>query len=165
MQSCSQWLLIEFSCLYWSFMEYLLLSLLIVIVIVSYLNHRRDRKLLCSVSSPTRGTRAERKLSIKMWRRGTSESHLSWLVCEEKEWGAQRGESGRCGESCEKRTKPELRLSATGWMPYHKRAIHKELLNLLPHKWKLQHPERALTKQEEKSSSQCWLQHIGSTKQ
>ena len=41
--------MIEFSCLYWSFMEYLLLSLLIVIAIVSYLNHRRDRKLLCSL--------------------------------------------------------------------------------------------------------------------
>ena len=89
----------------------------------------------------------------------------SWFVCEEKEWGAQRGESGCCGESCGRRTKPELRLFATGWMPYHKRAIHKGQLNLLPHKWKLQHPERALTKQEEKSSSQCWLQHIGSIKQ
>lgn len=26
-------------------------------------------------------------------------------------------------------------------MPYHKKATHEELLNLLPHKWKLQHPE------------------------
>ena len=74
-----------------------------------------------------------------------------------------RREFGRCGETCGRHTKPELRLFATVRMSYHKRAIHKELLNLLPHKWKLQHPERALTKQEEKSSSQCWLQHIGST--
>lgn len=51
-------------------MEYLLLSLLIVIATVSYLNHRRDRKLLCSVSSPTRGTRAERKLIVKMLKKG-----------------------------------------------------------------------------------------------
>ena len=34
-------------------------------------------------------------------------------------------------------------------MPYHKKATHEELLELLPHKWKLQHPESALTKQEE----------------
>ena len=32
-------------------------------------------------------------------------------------------------------------------MPYHKKAIHEELLNLLPHQWKLQHPESVLTKQ------------------
>lgn len=51
-------------------MEYLLLLLIIVIVIVSYLNHRRDRKLLCTVSSPTRGTRAERKLIVKMLKKG-----------------------------------------------------------------------------------------------
>ena len=30
-------------------------------------------------------------------------------------------------------------------MPYHKKASHEELLELLPHKWKLQHPESALT--------------------
>ena len=30
-------------------------------------------------------------------------------------------------------------------MPYHKKATHEELLELLPHKWKLQHPESALT--------------------
>ena len=65
-------------------MEYLLLSLLIVIAIVSYLSHRRDRKLLCSVSFPTRGTRAERKLIVKMWKKGAFESNLLWFVCEEK---------------------------------------------------------------------------------
>ena len=32
-------------------------------------------------------------------------------------------------------------------MPYHKKATNEELLNLLPHKWKLQHPESVLTRQ------------------
>ena len=31
-------------------------------------------------------------------------------------------------------------------MPYYKKATREELLNLLPHKWKLQHPESVLTK-------------------
>lgn len=31
-------------------------------------------------------------------------------------------------------------------MPYYKKATHEELLNLLPHKWKLKHPECVLTK-------------------
>ena len=39
-------------------------------------------------------------------------------------------------------------------MPYHKKASHEELLELLPHKWKLQHPESALTKQKEESGGQ-----------
>lgn len=56
--------------LYKSFMEYLLLFLIIAVAIVSYLSHRRDMKLLCSVSSPTRGTKAERKLIIKMLKKG-----------------------------------------------------------------------------------------------
>lgn len=30
---------------------------------------------------------------------------------------------------------------------------HKELLEQLPHKWKLKHPESVLTKQQEKSGS------------
>lgn len=34
-------------------------------------------------------------------------------------------------------------------MPYHKKATQEELLNLLPHKWKLKHPECVLTKQQE----------------
>ena len=37
-------------------------------------------------------------------------------------------------------------------MPYHKKATQEELLNLLPHKWKLKHPECVLTKQKEESS-------------
>ena len=32
-------------------------------------------------------------------------------------------------------------------MPYHKNATHEKLLDLLPHKWKLKHPESILTKQ------------------
>ena len=40
-------------------------------------------------------------------------------------------------------------------MPYYKKAIHEELINLLPHKWKLQHPEKVSTKQEEESGNQC----------
>ena len=32
-------------------------------------------------------------------------------------------------------------------IPYHKKATNEELLNLLPHKWKLQHPESVLTRQ------------------
>ncbi len=38
-------------------------------------------------------------------------------------------------------------------MPYYKKATREQLLNLLPHKWKLQHPEGASTKQEEKSGN------------
>ena len=38
-------------------------------------------------------------------------------------------------------------------MPYHKKATQEELLNLLPHKWKLKHPECVLTKQKEVSSN------------
>ena len=36
-------------------------------------------------------------------------------------------------------------------MPYHKKATKEELLNLLPHKWKLKHPECVLTRQKEES--------------
>lgn len=36
-------------------------------------------------------------------------------------------------------------------MPYHKKATQEELLNLLPHKWKLKHPECVLTRQKEES--------------
>ena len=39
-------------------------------------------------------------------------------------------------------------------MPYYKKATHEELLELLPHKWKLQHPESVLTKQGEESGDQ-----------
>ena len=38
-------------------------------------------------------------------------------------------------------------------MPYHKKATQEELLNLLPHKWKLKHQECVLTKQKEVSSN------------
>lgn len=36
-------------------------------------------------------------------------------------------------------------------MPYHKKTTQEELLNLLPHKWKLKHPECVLTRQKEES--------------
>lgn len=36
-------------------------------------------------------------------------------------------------------------------MPYHKKATQEELLSLLPHKWKLKHPECVLTRQKEES--------------
>lgn len=36
-------------------------------------------------------------------------------------------------------------------MPYHKKATQEELLDLLPHKWKLKHPECVLTRQKEES--------------
>lgn len=38
-------------------------------------------------------------------------------------------------------------------MPYHKKATHEELIKLLPHQWKLQHPESVLTKQATESSN------------
>jgi len=50
-------------------------------------------------------------------------------------------------------------------MPYHKKATHEELLNLLPHKWKLQHTESVLARQTAESGNKPQLQHIGSTKQ
>lgn len=51
-------------------MEYLLISLIILVFVVSYFIHRKNMKLLCSVSSPKRGTKAERKLIIKMLKKG-----------------------------------------------------------------------------------------------
>ena len=38
-------------------------------------------------------------------------------------------------------------------MPYYKKATHEELLDLLPHRWKLQHPESVLTKQNVESGN------------
>lgn len=40
-------------------------------------------------------------------------------------------------------------------MPYYKKENREQLLNLLPHKWKLHHPESILAKQEKKSGNQC----------
>ena len=56
------------------FMEYLLLFLIIAVAIVSYLSHRRDMKLLCSVSSPTRGKKAHYQDAKE---RSASESNFS----------------------------------------------------------------------------------------
>ena len=33
-----------------------------------------------------------------------------------------------------------------GQMPYHAKASHEEFIGLLPHKWKLTHPEAVMTK-------------------
>ena len=38
-------------------------------------------------------------------------------------------------------------------MPYYKKATREQFLNLLPHKWKLKHPESVLTKQKNKSGN------------
>ena len=38
-------------------------------------------------------------------------------------------------------------------MPYHKKATREKLLNLLPQKWKLEHPESVLTKQNVESGN------------
>ena len=53
-------------------MEYIVVTLILVLgcIVISYLIHRKNMKLLCSVSSPDRGTRAERRLVIKMLKKG-----------------------------------------------------------------------------------------------
>lgn len=51
-------------------MENIVIILILACLVISYLHHRQNMKLLCSVSSPDRGTRAERRLVIKMLRRG-----------------------------------------------------------------------------------------------
>lgn len=51
-------------------MEYILLFILIVIAVVSYLIHKKNMELLRMVSSPDRGTYSERRLIIKMLRKG-----------------------------------------------------------------------------------------------
>ena len=51
-------------------MEYIVVILILGCIVISYLHHRQNMKLLCSVSSPYRGTRAERRLVIRMLRRG-----------------------------------------------------------------------------------------------
>lgn len=51
-------------------MEYILLFIFVVGVVVSFLVHKKNMELLCTVSSPDRGTRAERILIIKMLRNG-----------------------------------------------------------------------------------------------
>ena len=44
--------------------------LIFACIVISYLRHRQNVKLLRSVSTPDRGTRAERRLVVKMLRRG-----------------------------------------------------------------------------------------------
>ena len=40
----------------------------------------------------------------------------------------------------------DRRLLLDNKMPYHTKASYEELLQLLPHKWKLTHPESVMTK-------------------
>lgn len=51
-------------------MEYIAIILILGCVVISYLYHRQNMKLLHSVSSPNRGTGAERRLVIRMLRLG-----------------------------------------------------------------------------------------------
>lgn len=51
-------------------MEYIIIPILFACIILSYLNRRRNMELLRSVSSPERGTEAERRLVIKMLKKG-----------------------------------------------------------------------------------------------
>ena len=51
-------------------MEYIAIILILGCVVISYLCHQQNMKLLCSVSSPNRGTKAERRLVVKMLRKG-----------------------------------------------------------------------------------------------
>ena len=48
----------------------IIVILILASIVVSYLYHRQNMKLLRSVSSPERGTRAERRLVVKMLRKG-----------------------------------------------------------------------------------------------
>ena len=51
-------------------MGYTIVILILVCIIISYLRYRQDMELLSSVSSPNRGTWAERRLLIRMLRNG-----------------------------------------------------------------------------------------------
>lgn len=51
-------------------MEYIVVILILGCIVISYLYHQQNMKLLCSVSSPDRGTRAERRLVVRMLRQG-----------------------------------------------------------------------------------------------
>ena len=51
-------------------MEYIVIILTMFCIVISYFHHRQNMKLLCSVSTPDRGTRSERRLIVKMLRRG-----------------------------------------------------------------------------------------------
>lgn len=49
---------------------YIVTILILSLIVISYINHRKNIKLLCTVSSLNRGTRAERRLIIKMLKKG-----------------------------------------------------------------------------------------------
>ena len=50
-------------------MEYIFIILIMGCIVISYLYHQQNMKLLCSVSAPNRGTKAERRLVIRMLRK------------------------------------------------------------------------------------------------
>lgn len=49
---------------------YIVTILILSLIVISYINHRKNIKLLCTVSTLNRGTRAERRLIIKMLKMG-----------------------------------------------------------------------------------------------
>ncbi len=49
---------------------YIVTILILSLIVISYINHRKNIKLLCTVSSLNRGTRAERRLIIRMLKMG-----------------------------------------------------------------------------------------------
>lgn len=51
-------------------MEYSVIVLILGCIVISYLYHRQNMKLLRFVSSPYRGTRSERRLVVRMLRKG-----------------------------------------------------------------------------------------------
>lgn len=51
-------------------MEYVVVILILGCIVILYLYHRQNMKLLRSVSSPERGAKAERRLVVKMLRKG-----------------------------------------------------------------------------------------------
>lgn len=51
-------------------MQYVIVFIILCFIVISYWYHLQNMKLLCSVSFPNRGTRAERRLIIKMLKMG-----------------------------------------------------------------------------------------------
>mgnify|MGYP003292999584 CR=1 FL=1 len=51
-------------------MGYIVVILVLIVIVIQYLNYKRNMELLSSVSTPERGTRAERRLIIKLQKLG-----------------------------------------------------------------------------------------------